>query len=84
MFFGTFIDQHGDIIDTVHFPETVRKYPFRGKGIYQLCGIVSEEFEYFTIEIGEMVKQAFIEDVRFTETDHPTTNTTQLAQNEKS
>ena len=84
MFFGTFIDQHGDIIDTVHFPETVRKYPFRGKGIYQLVGIVSEEFEYFTIEIGEMVKQAFIEDVRFTETDHPTTNTTQLAQNEKS
>ena len=78
MFFGTFIDQHGDIIDTVHFPETVRKYPFRGKGIYQLCGIVSEEFEYFTIEIGEMVKQAFIEDVRFTETDHPTTNDLRL------
>jgi DNA polymerase-3 subunit alpha len=67
MFFGTFIDAHGDIIDTVHFPETARKYPFYGKGIYQLVGVISEEFGYFTLEIGQMTKQAFMEDVRFSE-----------------
>lgn len=67
MFFGTFIDADGDIIDTVHFPETARKYPFYGKGIYQLIGVISEEFGYFTLEIGQMTKQAFMEDVRFSE-----------------
>jgi DNA-directed DNA polymerase III PolC len=67
MYFGTFIDRNGDILDTVHFPETARKYPFYGKGIYQLIGVISEEFGYYTIEIGQMVKLAFMEDVRFSE-----------------
>lgn len=67
MYFGTFIDQNGDILDTVHFPEAARKYPFYGKGIYQLVGVISEEFGYYTIEVGIMVKLAFMEDVRFSE-----------------
>ena len=67
MNFGTFIDIDGDTIDTVHFPESIRKYPFKGKGIYRLKGFVSEEFGYFSIEVGEMQKLAFIEDVRFEE-----------------
>ena len=40
MFFGTFLDQDGDFIDTVHFPPIAAKYPFRGKGIYKLTGKV--------------------------------------------
>jgi DNA polymerase-3 subunit alpha len=67
MYFGTFIDRNGDILDTVHFPEAARKYPFYGKGIYRLTGVISEEFAYYTIEIGEMLKLAFMEDVRFSE-----------------
>jgi DNA polymerase-3 subunit alpha len=67
MFFGTFIDRNGDIIDTVHFPEVARRFPFYGKGIYLLIGVISEEFGYYSIEIGEMVKQAFMEDIRFSE-----------------
>ena len=67
MNFGTFLDIDGDTIDTVHFPESIRKYPFKGKGIYRLKGFVSEEFGYYSIEIGEMQKLAFIEDVRFDE-----------------
>jgi len=67
MFFGTFIDRNGDIIDTVHFPEVARRYPFYGKGIYLLIGIISEEFGYYSIEVGEMIKQAFMEDIRFSE-----------------
>jgi DNA polymerase-3 subunit alpha len=69
MYFGTFIDKNGDLLDTVHFPEVARRYPFYGKGIYQLTGVISEEFNYYTIEIGVMVKQAFMEDVRFNEED---------------
>lgn len=67
MYFGTFIDQEGNIIDTVHFPEVARKYPFYGKGVYQLIGVVSEEFGYYTIEIGQMQKLAFMEDIRFSD-----------------
>jgi len=67
MYFGTFIDQQGDILDTVHFPEVAHKYPFYGKGIYQLTGIVSEEFGYYTLEVGMMVKEKFMEDVRFSD-----------------
>lgn len=69
MYFGTFIDKQGDILDTVHFPEVARKYPFYGKGIYKLSGVISEEFGYFSIEVGAMEKQMFMEDVRFSEED---------------
>jgi DNA polymerase-3 subunit alpha len=65
MFFGTFIDVHGGTIDTVHFPESGRKFPFRGRGVYQLKGIITEEFGFYTIEVGEMNKMHFMEDVRF-------------------
>jgi DNA polymerase-3 subunit alpha len=67
MFFGTFIDQAGSILDTVHFPESARKYPFYGKGIYKIIGVITEEFGYYTIEVGEMVKQSFMEDIRFSD-----------------
>ena len=67
MFFGNFIDQKGTIIDTVHFPETARKYPFYGKGIYKIVGVITEEFGYYTVEVGEMVKQSFMEDIRFSD-----------------
>jgi DNA polymerase-3 subunit alpha len=67
MYFGTFIDQQGDILDTVHFPEVAHKYPFYGKGIYRMSGIVSEEFGYYTLEVGMMTKEKFVEDVRFNE-----------------
>src|SRR5690606_18599489 len=31
MGFGCFLDSDGNWLDTVHFPEVMRKYPFRGK-----------------------------------------------------
>lgn len=67
MYFGTFIDQVGDIIDTVHFPNIGKQYPFQGKGVYHLKGIVTEEFGYFALEVTQMFKMAFKEDVRFSE-----------------
>jgi DNA polymerase-3 subunit alpha len=65
MSFGTFLDMEGETLDTVHFPESLRKSPFKGKGIYYLKGFVSEEFGFYTLEVGRMEKLRFIEDVRF-------------------
>jgi DNA polymerase-3 subunit alpha len=65
MNFGTFLDVDGNTLDTVHFPESTRKHPFRGKGIYYLKGFVSEEFGYYTLEVGKMEKLPFMEDIRF-------------------
>jgi len=67
MNFGTFIDVDGDTIDTVHFPESVRRFPFHGKGIYHLRGIVTEEFSYYCLQVGWMQKLPFQQDVRYME-----------------
>lgn len=65
MQFGTFIDYSGHWIDTVHFPPVAAKYPFRGKGIYEIKGKVIEEFGFYSLEVSEMFRLAYIEDVRF-------------------
>ena len=67
MNFGTLIDKNGDTIDTVNFPESVRKYPFLGKGVYFLRGRITEEFGFYCLEVGEMRKIPFKEDIRFEE-----------------
>jgi DNA polymerase-3 subunit alpha len=67
MSFGTFLDPAGDFIDTVHFPLIHEKYPFYGKGIYELCGKITEEQGYFTLEISSMIKLPLVEDVRIAE-----------------
>ena len=54
MHFGNFLDEDGEFIDTVHFPPIAKKYPFRGKGIYQLEGKVVEEFDAISIEVDYM------------------------------
>lgn len=60
MCFGTFIDYEGQFIDTVHFPPSVKRYPFRGKGVYQLVGKVVEEFDFFTLEVSKMEKMNYV------------------------
>ena len=67
MCFGTFLDLKGNWIDTVHFPPVAAKYPFRGKGIYQLQGKVVDEFGFLSVEVSEMYRLAYMEDVRFAE-----------------
>lgn len=56
MHFGTFYDQHGEVFDTVHFPDATRKYPFRGRGFYSLKGKVIEDFGVPAIEVSVMEK----------------------------
>ncbi len=65
MYFGTFQDYWGTIFESVHFPPIAKQYPFQGRGIYKLCGKVTEEFGYFSIEVIQSIKLNYIEDVRF-------------------
>ena len=54
MYFGTFLDTKGAWIDTVHFPDSARKFPFIGPGCYTLTGKVVEEYDFTTIEVEYM------------------------------
>lgn len=54
MYFGNFLDQEGEFIDTVHFPPVAAKFPFTGRGIYLLEGKVVEEFDAISIEVTTM------------------------------
>src|SRR5690606_21940552 len=54
MQFGTFIDREGAYVDSVHFPQIVTRFPFRGSGIYELIGRVTEEFDCYTLEVTAM------------------------------
>lgn len=51
MMFGTFLDQEGGFIDTVHFAVATKKYPFQGKGIYLIEGRVMEEYDFVSVEV---------------------------------
>lgn len=64
MHFGTFIDVHGQFFDTVHFPQAVNKYPFRGDGIYLILGKIVEEFGFPSVEVEKMAKMPVKPDPR--------------------
>lgn len=67
MFFGHFYDREGGRFDTVHFPNSVKKFPFRGLGVYELTGKITEEFGFFTLEVEKMSKVVLKNDSRFSE-----------------
>jgi len=56
MHFGTFTDSTGEFFDTVHFPPSLKAYPFRGNGVYLILGKVVEEFGFPSIEVEKMAK----------------------------
>jgi DNA-directed DNA polymerase III PolC len=56
MHFGCFLDEHGEFFDTVHFPDSLRDYPFKGRGVYLLLGKVTAEFGHPSVEIKKMAK----------------------------
>jgi len=60
MQFGTFVDRHGDWIDTVHFPPVVQRNPFRGKGCYLISGKVMEEFGFASLEVDRMYRLGYL------------------------
>ena len=65
MHFATFVDVEGDLFDTVHFPESVKAFPFRGEGMYLLLGKIvidadSKDNNYASIEIDKMAKMGLV------------------------
>ena len=56
MHFGTFIDSTGEFFDTVHFPNSLKTYPFKGSGIYLILGKIVEEFGFPSLEVEKMAK----------------------------
>lgn len=65
MHFGTFLDEKGEFFDTVNFPNSLKKYPFRGYGVYLIYGKVVEEFGFPGIEVEKMAKLELKADPRF-------------------
>ena len=53
---GTFYDHEGGIFDTVHFPQSFEKHPYRGAGCYVMEGKVQDDFGYYTLEVTRMQK----------------------------
>ena len=65
MNFATFVDQNGDFLDSVHFPNIAAQFPFRGKGLYKVQGRIVEEFGFYSIEASALYKLAVIPDPRY-------------------
>ena len=64
MHFGTFIDVHGHFFDTVHFPNSLKNFPFRGDGIYLVLGKIVEEFGFPSMVVEKMAKMPLKKDPR--------------------
>lgn len=61
MCFGTFLDLDGYWIDTIHFPPSLKQFPFTGPGCYMLTGKVTEEYDFITLEVGNMKRLPVID-----------------------
>jgi DNA polymerase-3 subunit alpha len=64
MHFGTFLDAAGEFFDTVHFPPSLKKYPFKGKGVYLILGEITEEFSFPSMTVEKLAKLPLIADPR--------------------
>ena len=67
MFFGTFLDEHGHFVDTVHFPAIAKAYPASGWGLFHIYGKVSEEFGAYTVEVKWIKRLDLLPDPRVTD-----------------
>jgi len=56
MHFATFMDDKGNLFDSVHFPNSLKHYPFQGNGVYLMFGKVVEEFGYAMIEVVKLAR----------------------------
>ena len=65
MHFGTFLDSKGEFFDTVHFPRSLKDYPFRGHGVYLVLGKVEEEMGFPSLTVEKMAKLPVKEDPRY-------------------
>lgn len=67
MTFGSFIDTAGDFWDSTQFPQVAARYPFSGRGVYRLTGIVEEEFGHAALRTERFEKLPWKPDPRYGE-----------------
>ncbi len=67
MAFGTWLDEEGRFFDTTHFPDTLRRHPFRGKGIYLIEGKVVDDFGHLSLDATRLERLPFVRDTRYPE-----------------
>jgi hypothetical protein len=65
MNFAAFLDAEGEFFDTVNFPDSLKKYPFKGYGVYLILGKVVEEFGFPSVEVEKMAKLPVKSDPRY-------------------
>ena len=68
MMFGTWLDCEGQFFDTTHFSKSLELFPVRGKGIYQIIGRVTQEFDFPSVEVARMIRLPYLVDRRFDST----------------
>ena len=56
MNFGSFLDQSGEFFETVHFPQSLKTWPFTGHGVYLILGKVVLEFGHPSVEVEKLAK----------------------------
>jgi DNA-directed DNA polymerase III PolC len=65
MNFGTFLDDEGNFFDTVHFADSLNRYPFKGRGVYLILGKVVEEFGFPSLEVEKLARLETVSDPRY-------------------
>ena len=65
MSFGSFIDTAGDFWDSTQFPDVEARFPFHGRGVYLLTGVVEEEFGHCSLNVQGVVKVPWKQDPRY-------------------
>jgi DNA polymerase-3 subunit alpha len=65
MNFGTWLDEEGKFFDTTHFPPSLAKYPFLGRGVYIMKGKIVEDFGFPSMEVSAMEKLPYVKDERW-------------------
>jgi len=65
MNFGTFVDAEGEFFDVVNFPDSLKRFPYKGKGIYLLFGEITEEFGFPGMTAEKMAKLPYKPDPRY-------------------
>lgn len=65
MNFGTWLDRDGYFFDTTHFPDSLKKWPFKGRGIYFMQGTVTNDFGVISVDVEYMQKLPYIPDPRW-------------------
>lgn len=53
------------LLNTAHFPDGLRQFPFKEGGIYFLLGTVEVDYHFPTITITKMAKMPLIADPRY-------------------